>query len=123
MRNCSDLRGSEGLKGENPGRIPVADAQADGYQTAFIQFAPPSLNSYTNAHVVERDQFVEVSWFADLGIVRAMVLGIDERADVALLDVGPDDFDWSGTSWDSGVSFIGRWGKGLSVSTDVDRGV
>ena len=77
----------------------------------------------TNAHVVERDQFVEVSWFADLEIVRAMVLGIDERADVALLDVGPDDFDWSGTSWDSGVSFIGRWGKGLSVSTDVDRGV
>ena len=44
--NCSDLRGSEGLKGENRGRIPVADAQDDGYQTAFGQFAPPSLNSY-----------------------------------------------------------------------------
>ena len=45
-RNCSDLRGSEGLKGENWGRIPVADAQDDGYQTAFAQFDPPSLNSY-----------------------------------------------------------------------------
>ena len=44
--NCSDLRGSEGLKGENRGLIPVADAQAGGYQTAFVQFDPPSLNSY-----------------------------------------------------------------------------
>ena len=34
-RNCSDLRGSEGLKVENRGRIPIVDAQADGYQTAF----------------------------------------------------------------------------------------
>ena len=43
--NCSDLGGSEGLKGENWGRIPVADAQDDGCQTAFAQFDPPSLNS------------------------------------------------------------------------------
>ena len=33
--NCSDLRGSEGLKVENRGRIPIVDAQADGYQTTF----------------------------------------------------------------------------------------
>ena len=45
-RNCSELRGSKGLKGANRGRIPVADAQADGYQTAFVQFDPRSLNSY-----------------------------------------------------------------------------
>ena len=44
--NCSDLRGSEGLKVENRGRIPVADAQADGNQTVFSQFSTPSLNSY-----------------------------------------------------------------------------
>ena len=44
--NCSDLKGSKGLKGENRGRIPVADAQVDGYQTAFAQFDSPSLNSY-----------------------------------------------------------------------------
>ena len=46
FRNCSDLRGSESLKGENRGRIPVADAHADGYQTAFAQLDSPSLNSY-----------------------------------------------------------------------------
>ena len=50
VRNCSELRGSEDLKGANRGRIPVADAQADGYQTAFVQFDPRSLNSYNGAH-------------------------------------------------------------------------
>ena len=44
--NCSDLRGSEGLKVENRRRILVADAHADGFPTAFDRFDPPSLNSY-----------------------------------------------------------------------------
>ena len=97
-----------------------------GQGTGFFLRDPSDSSRWyvvTNAHVVERDQFVEVAWFAGLGNVRATVLGIDERADVALLNIGPDDFDWSGTSWDSGVSYISRLGKGLTVSTDIRRGV
>ena len=44
--NCSDMRGSRGLKGEDWERTCVADAQADRCRTAFAQFDPPSLNSY-----------------------------------------------------------------------------
>ena len=45
-RNCSDLKGYEDLKVEDRERTSVADVQADGFQTAFDQFDPPSLNSY-----------------------------------------------------------------------------
>ena len=47
------VRGSEG---ENRGRIPVADAQADGYQTAFVQFDPSTLNSYLPADGIDCSQ-------------------------------------------------------------------
>ena len=40
------LEGIRGSEGRKSGRIPVADAQADGNQTVFSQFSIPSLNSY-----------------------------------------------------------------------------
>ena len=60
--NCSDSRGNEGLKVENRGRIPVAYAQADGCQTAFDQFDPPSLNSYPGRPPDARFPPPDVQW-------------------------------------------------------------
>ena len=78
----------------------------------------------TNAHVVSNNNYVTVSWYysdvPDLSRVR--VLGVDEYADVALLDVAPTDFDMSGTSWDSGLVYLNYWGEGIKTSTNVQRG-
>ena len=49
-------------------------------------------------------------------------MGVDEFADVALLDVGPNDFDWSGTNWDSGLEYLNHWGEGITVSTNIRQG-
>ena len=76
----------------------------------------------TNAHVVGKEQFVEVVWFSDIAIGRAKVLGVDELADVALIDAGPDDFNWSGTGYSSGLEYMKRWGRGIGTSTNIARG-
>ena len=76
----------------------------------------------TSAHVVGNDQSVELSWFSNITIPQAKVLGIDEVADVALIDVGPNDFDWSGTGYSSGLDYMNRWGSGIKPSVGVHRG-
>ena len=76
----------------------------------------------TNEHVVDSDQYVEVRWFREIGIDRARVIAIDQVADIALIDVGPNDFDWSGTGYRSGLEYMNRWGKGITTSTIVHRG-
>ncbi len=93
--------------------------------TGFFIQDPESPSDWyvvTNAHVVGRQEFVEVGWFSDIPIKRARVLGIDEYADVALLDVGPDDFDWVGTGWDGGLQYIRTHGNGIGLSTSFHRG-
>ena len=68
--------------------------------------------------------YVMVSWayrgIPDLDQVR--VLGRDEFADVALLDVGPNDFDWRRTRWPNGLTYLKRSGEGITVSTNVQQG-
>ncbi len=53
---------------------------------------------------------------------RGEVLGIDEFADVALLDLSPNDFDWSGTERRNGLEYLNRWGKGIKTSTSIRLG-
>ena len=90
----------------------------------FIQDPRSSSDWYivTNAHVVARDQFVEVQWFTDVKVESVRVLGIDEIVDVAFLDLGPDDFDWSSTGWSGGLEYIRVNGPGIGVSTSFQRG-
>ncbi len=76
----------------------------------------------TNAHVVGNDQWVELRWYRDITISRAQVLGVDEVADVALIDVGPNDFDWAGTGYKDGISYLKQWGAGITVSTNIAKG-
>ena len=76
----------------------------------------------TNAHVVGNDRDVDVSWFSDVGTVNAKVLGIDQFADVALIDVGPDDFDWSGTGYSGGSDYLRQWGTGIAPSINISIG-
>ena len=49
-------------------------------------------------------------------------MGVDENADVALLRVGPNDFDWSGTEWSNGLAYLNRWGEGITTSTNIRQG-
>ena len=90
----------------------------------FIQDpgSPSDWYVVTNAHVVGRNQFVEVHWFTNIAVESARVLGIDEIIDVAFLDLGPDDFDWTSTSWSGGLQYIKVNGPGIGVSTNFQRG-
>ena len=78
----------------------------------------------TNAHVVGSSRSVRVS--VELNGVpplnRVNVLAIDEYADVALLDAAPDDFDFSQTSWNSGLAYLNQEGQGVAISTDIHLG-
>ncbi|MXZ92583.1 MAG: serine protease [Chloroflexi bacterium] len=78
----------------------------------------------TNAHVVGSNRTVRVSVELDgvSPLNRVSVLAIDEYADVALLDVGPDDFDFGRTTWDSGLAYLNREGQGVATSTDIHLG-
>lgn len=103
--------------------IEASDAVGTGF---FIQ--DPSRRSdwyvVTNAHVVGSDSYVTVNW-AYQGIpllTRVNVLGVDEFADTALLDVGPNDFDWSSTEWPNGLAYLNTWGEGVRTSTRTLRG-
>ena len=80
----------------------------------------------TNAHVVGSDERVEVIWHSDVpSLTRVRVLGTDQVADLALLDVSPADFDMSRTPARNitGLEFLSLVGKGVHISTDVRRGV
>ncbi|MDE2683096.1 MAG: serine protease [Chloroflexota bacterium] len=92
----------------------------------FIQDPAQKSNWYvaTNAHVVGSNHYVTVSWYYP-GIphlTRVNVLGIDEFADIALLDVGPNDFDWSNTVWPNGLAYLHERGKGVRISTSTLQG-
>ena len=50
------------------------------------------------------------------------MLGVDEFADVALLDAGPNDFDMSASEWNNGLEYLNYWGEGVSTSTNVRLG-
>lgn len=52
----------------------------------------------TNAHVVEANPRVSLTWTRDLDSVEVPVLSLDEEADVALLDAQPSDFASDGAS-------------------------
>ena len=99
----------------------------NGWGTGFFIQDPSGPRDWyvvTNAHVVGNNDYVTVSWsyrgVPDLD--RVQVLGRDEFADVALLDVGPNDFDWSGTEWPNGLTYLNRWGTGVKTSSNVQRG-
>ena len=96
-----------------------------GSGTGFF-IKDPSNNSdwylVTNAHVVGNDGWVELRWYRGITISRAKVLGIDEAADIALIDTGPNDFDWTGTGYRDGLDYLGQWGAGVSISTVVTKG-
>lgn len=104
--------------------IGTSDGAGSGF---FIQDPSGQSNWYvvTNAHVVGDDDYVTVSWnYRGIPVLdRVRVLGRDEFADVALLDVGPNDFDWSGTEWPNGLTYLKHWGQGISVSTNVQQGI
>ena len=102
-------------------------SSSDGQGTGFFIVDPSNRSDWyvvTNAHVVGSSEFVTVSWayeeVPDLPNVR--VLGLDQLADVALLDVTPDDFDLSGIDWSSGVAFLNYWGHGITTSADIRLG-
>lgn len=98
---------------------------SDGRGTGFFIQDPRNKSDWyvvTNAHVVGDDRFVALGWFSDIRIERARVLGVDEFADVALIDVGPDDFDWSGTGYDNGIHYLNHWGSDVTTSTDISIG-
>ena len=52
----------------------------------------------TNAHVVEANPRVSLTWTRDLDSVEVPVLSLDEEADIALLDARPSDFAPDGAS-------------------------
>ena len=69
------------------------------------------------------DSYVTVGYYSDIPeLNRVQVLGIDEFADVALLNVGPNDFDWSGTEWPDGLTYLRRWGKDITTSEKIQQG-
>ena len=97
-----------------------------GKETVLVSLSRDRSKWYvvTNAHVVGSNRTVRVSVELDgvSPLNRVSVLAIDEYADVALLDVGPDDFDFGRTTWDSGLAYLNREGQGVATSTDIHLG-
>ena len=106
-----------------PHVVLVTSSQGSG--TGFFIQDPLNESDWyiaTNSHVVGSDHFVSVIWFQGIEVEAAKVLGIDEYADIALIDVGPNDFDWSRTSYANGMEYLNRWGSGITTSTEFARG-
>ena len=91
-----------------------------GHGTGFFIQDPVQESDWyavTNAHVVGSNSVVEVGWYKDTPILeRVRVLGVDEQADLALLDVSPDDFH------ESGLAHLRNSGRGITTSTDIRQG-
>ena len=90
----------------------------------FLQDRSKEWYVVTNAHVVGSHPSVVVNW-AYKGIAElphARVLGVDEEADLALIAVGPNDFDWTGIGWPNGTSYLEQTGEGITTSTSVKQG-
>ena len=105
----------------------VVVASSKGHGTGFFMEDPKREGKWyvvTNAHVVGSDERVEVIWYSNVpSLIRVRVLGTDQVADLALLDVSPADFDFSELSRITGLEHLLFAGKGVRVSTDVRRGV
>ena len=73
----------------------------DGFGSGFFIRLNASERWYavTNAHVVDRNSAVEAFWYDDFPPITAPVLGVDEVADLALLDLQPRDFTPDGDSF------------------------
>ena len=115
----------------------VLVGSSNGYGTGFFIQDPGNDDNYyvvTNAHIVGSDKVVQVGWYSDVpSLSHVRVLGVDNRADMALLDVSPGDFDLSGTSLGSiasgtgsdsriGVFYLTLKGVGIRTSTTIKRG-
>ena len=107
----------------------VVVASSKGHGTGFFMEDPEREGKWyvvTNAHVVGSDERVEVIWHSDVpSLTQVRVLGTDQVADLALLDVSPADFDMSRTPARNitGLEFLSLVGKGVHISTDVRCGV
>ena len=107
----------------------VVVVSSKGHGTGFFMEDPEREGEWyvvTNAHVVGSDERVEVIWYSNVpSLIRVRVLGTDQVADLALLDVSPADFDFSETSLSriTGLEHLLFAGNGVRVSTDVRRGV
>ena len=91
-----------------------------GHGTGFFIQDPVQESDWyavTNAHVVGSNSVVKVGWYKDTPILeKVRVLGVDEKADLALLDVSPDDFH------ESGLARLKNSGRGITTSTDIRKG-
>lgn len=77
--------------------------------------------------MVGSDRTVEVGWYSNVPTIpRVRVLGVDTIADVALLDVSPDDFDLSKAGFGNlpvtGSGYLNIIGGGITTSSDVELG-
>ena len=82
------------------GAITLYIQTPDGNGTGFFVRRNDNERWYavTNAHVAGRNPTVAVLWYGDFPMRTAPVLGIDELADLALLDLQPRDFTSRGNS-------------------------
>ena len=100
----------------------------DGYGTGFFFQDPSAKDNWyviTNAHVVGEGKTVEVVWYSNVPSMKHVpVLGTDAVADLAVLDVGPEEFKLSGTALSglSGLDHLTFSGRGVSTSANVRRG-
>ena len=108
-----------------PWVVHVASSHESG--TGFFIRDPLQLSDWyvaTSQHVVGADDYVTVDWgFDDIPqLTKVEVLGFDSIADVALLAVGPDDFDTSQTNWSSGLDLMRTAGEGIQTSSIYELG-
>ena len=98
----------------------VVVAGSKGHGTGFFIQDPLKDSDWyvvTNAHVVGSNSVVKVGWYADTPILeRVRVLGVDEQADLALLDVSPNDFK------SDGLAHFKRLGRDITTSTEIRQG-
>ena len=92
-----------------------------GHGTGFFVQDPSQASHWyavTNAHVVGSNSVVKVGWYKNTPILQSVrVMGVDEKADLALLDVSPDDFH------ENGLAHLKNSGRGITTSTDVRKGI
>ena len=98
----------------------VGVAGSRGHGTGFFIQDPAKDSDWyvvTNAHVVGSSRVVKVGWYTDTPILdQVHVLGVDEQADVAILDVSPNDFRGGG------VVYLKTHGRGITTSSEIRQG-
>ena len=98
----------------------VIVAGSRGHGTGFFIQDPKKDSDWyvvTNAHVVGSARVVKVGWYKDTPILEGVrVLGVDEEADIAILDVSPNDFRGGG------VVYLKTHGRGIATSSEIRKG-